>query len=578
MILKALIDYYEILREQGIVAEPGWAEVKLSYALQISLEGELVGCRDLTKTIHRASKQHRVPIEKVMPAPVKRSGPTFCPNFLYDNSAYVLGIDAKGDPERSEACFREAGRYYRRVLKSVDLPECRALLRYYETWNPRGTGEHPILKAYLKDILKGSNLTFVVGDRFLHEIPAFREAWDSVYADDRDLEWIVNLVTNTNAPIVAIHPGIRGIAGAQPMGAALVSFNEPSACSHGKVQGFNAPLSRNNAFAYTAALNYLASDREHLYRIGKLTLFHWAKNGEDAYQDFVQAFFFGKGSEYSHAELADLAERIISNGSVRAFGSWLSYDMPYTFLMLSPNAARLSVQLFQQDTFGNFLRGMLSWHRAMEIADHSRSSIFQMLMAGTKEYGRENGDNPVVVSQILRAILTGQPVPAVLYNSVQTRISTQRDITPVQAAVVKAYHQLKPSGVSGESLTEYLNTECKSHAYLLGRLFAVLEQIQYRAKPGQSPLRRMWFCTASRNPAAIFPELVKVAERQIQSLGRAGHYYRQDLKKLSGAFQTGYPTNLDSDEKAEFQLGYYHQRSAAYSAARAFTKEVAAHV
>lgn len=578
MILKTLIEYYEILKDQGIVAESGWVETKISYALQISLEGELVGCRELTKTIQMGSDQQQVPIKMVMPAPVKRSGPTFCPNFLYDNSAYVLGVDTKGDPERSETCFREAGRFYRRVLKSVDLPECRALLRYYETWNPRGTGEHPILKAYLKDILKGANLTFVVGDRFLHEIPAFRDAWDSVYADDRDLEWTVDLVTNTNAPIVAIHPGIRGIAGAQPMGAALVSFNEPSACSHGKVQGFNAPISRNNAFAYTAALNYLATDQEHQYRIGKLTLFHWAKDGEKAYQDFVQAFFFGKDSEYSPAELEKLAERIISNGSVRAFGHWLSHDMPYTFLMLSPNAARLSVQMFEQDSFGSFLCNALAWRKAMEIVDYSHNSFYQVLMAGAKEQSRENAENPVVVSQTLRAMLMGQPVPTVLYNSVQIRISAQRDITPVQAAVIKAFHLLRPSQVSGASLTEHLNTECINHAYLLGRLFAVLEQIQYRAKPGQSPLRQMYLCTASRNPSAIFPQLVQGAKMQIRSLGRIGHYYRQDLRTLSRVFQVGYSTTLNSDEKAEFLLGYYHQRSAAYSAAKAFTKEVAAHV
>lgn len=92
------------------------------------------------------------------------------------------------------------------------------------------------------------------------------------------------LVTGQTAPIAATHPSIRGVAGAQSSGAALVSFNAPAFCSYGHEQGGNAPVSEYAAFAYTTALNTLLADRDRRKIIGDTAVVCWAENADNAAQ------------------------------------------------------------------------------------------------------------------------------------------------------------------------------------------------------------------------------------------------------------------------------------------------------
>ena len=41
MILQALARYYDDLLQQGKISAPGWTKVKISYALDIGLDGQL---------------------------------------------------------------------------------------------------------------------------------------------------------------------------------------------------------------------------------------------------------------------------------------------------------------------------------------------------------------------------------------------------------------------------------------------------------------------------------------------------------------------------------------------------------
>ena len=53
-----------------------------------------------------------------LPAAVKRSSGVTS-NFMWDNSAYLLGIDAKGKPERSLQCFHAAAELHREFLTAM---------------------------------------------------------------------------------------------------------------------------------------------------------------------------------------------------------------------------------------------------------------------------------------------------------------------------------------------------------------------------------------------------------------------------------------------------------------------------
>ena len=62
------------------------------------------------------------------------------------------------------------------------------------------------------------------------------------------------MVTGVTSPIARLHPKIKGVAGAQSVGASIVSFNNSAYESYGKTQSFNSPVSEKVAFQYGAAL------------------------------------------------------------------------------------------------------------------------------------------------------------------------------------------------------------------------------------------------------------------------------------------------------------------------------------
>ena len=111
MILQALTHYYEDLLEQGKIGRPGWSQVKVSYGLDLDEEGNLVQLLHLQQEVTRGKKKALVPRELLLPAQVKRSV-AVAPNFLRDNSGYLLGADSKRKPGRTADGFAAASRKY----------------------------------------------------------------------------------------------------------------------------------------------------------------------------------------------------------------------------------------------------------------------------------------------------------------------------------------------------------------------------------------------------------------------------------------------------------------------------------
>ena len=135
MILQSLTQYYEDLLELGQIARPGWATAKVSWALELGEEGQLLGLLHLQQEITRGKKTVLVPRELLVPQPVKRSSGVAA-NFLCDTCSYLLGADAKGKPERTAECFAAAAAKHRQLLSGEHGPAARAVLAFFDHWDP----------------------------------------------------------------------------------------------------------------------------------------------------------------------------------------------------------------------------------------------------------------------------------------------------------------------------------------------------------------------------------------------------------------------------------------------------------
>ena len=139
MILQALVKLYEDLAAQGKIARPGWSPVQVSWALCLDAGGRLIQVIPLLEGQKNGGSTAQ---SMELPTPVARSV-NIDSNFLWDHSGYLLGIDAKGKPERSRQCFDACRRLHEQVLDGVDSPISRAILAYFSQWQPARAAEHP---------------------------------------------------------------------------------------------------------------------------------------------------------------------------------------------------------------------------------------------------------------------------------------------------------------------------------------------------------------------------------------------------------------------------------------------------
>ena len=581
MILQALTAYYEQLVRQGKLSAPGWDDsFKVSYELRLNDAGQLLRVVPLLIEKTVGKKTVLAPRAMRVPAHEKRSS-GIAANFLCDNSSYLLGADEKGKPERSTDCFKACAKLHHTILDGVDSPAARALLAYFDSWDPAQASTHPLLAEQWKDITGNANLIFGYeaadhSHSFVNDDPAIQNAWQTHYNDrSADSDMGQCLITGKYAPIERTHPNISGVPGAQSSGAALVSFNAPAFCSYGHEQGDNAPVSKYAAFAYTTALNRLLADRNHCKHVGDTTILCWAENAEPVYQDAMIMFLFGadEAAGIQENDVQAALKRLSAGQTVPFLEKELSPDQHFYLLGLAPNAARLSVRFFLRDTFGCFAQNLQKHAEEMEI-DCSEKEKFRTLpiWAVVNETtrtvpGQPAKPSPQLAGDLLRAVLTGGRYPATLLNGVTLRIRAEQNVTRGRAAVIKAYYLRNyPTELNKEVYTVSLN-ETTNVPYLLGRLFSVLEAVQKAANPGiNTTIKDRYFNAACATPGMSFPTLLRLSQKHLRKLndGLATHYDKQITELMAQLPASGFPARLSLSDQGKFTIGYYHQTQKRY--------------
>ncbi|MBR4342074.1 MAG: type I-C CRISPR-associated protein Cas8c/Csd1 [Lachnospiraceae bacterium] len=574
MILQALTKLYEDLADKGKTSRLGWSEGKVSYALRIDDNGKLIDIMLLTSEEERNGKKLLLPKKMVIPAPVKRSS-GISPNFLCDNSSYILGIGDTNKKNRTIQCFLACRNLHNEVLKDVNSCAAKALLSFFNNWDPEKEEESLVLAHYKEDIIKDANITFWYGDSFIFEDSLIMDAWNKQYqkSNDEDTE-MVCLVTGEKGKVEAIHPSIKGIRGAQTAGAALVSFNADAFESYSKKQNYNAPVSSYATFAYTTALNYLIADRDNVNYIGDTAVLLWAEGAEVGFRSLANMCLFGAKDNYSTKDIMEKMKRIASGKKIEFDETMIDPDRKFYVLGIAPNAARLSIRFFWCNTFGKFIKNIEEHYKRLEIVKPENEQYEDLpIWKILKETVRENPNSkntmasPNMSGQLLQSILSDYRYPATLLNSINIRIRADRKINRCRAAIIKAYYlKNKNVEIPEEVLKVALNTETKNIPYNLGRLFAVLENIQQKANPGiNTTIRDKYLNSASSTPAVVFPILLNLSQKHLNKIPVGLQVaLSKEMQDIMDKFDEEFPKRLNLAQQGSFQLGYYHQTQARY--------------
>lgn len=561
-ILASLAKAYERLPD----APPfGYSSAKIGCVIGLNDDGSVASVTD----VRNVDGKKRQPRSMLVPQPKKRTV-GIAPNFLWDKTSYVLGVTAnqgKRTPDEHAAFVA----HHVKALDQVNDVGLKALVLFLRGWIPDRFVEPP----WSTD-LKDQNVVFALESERLrnihiHDRPAAKALWTKL-SSEGDRSESVCLVNGAIAPVARLHPAIKGVWGAQTSGASIVSFNLDAFKSYGHEQGDNAPVSEAATFAYTTALNcFLEKESGHRLQIGDSSTVFWAdaSNTEVAEEaEDIFAAMFDVDEDIQATRIGVVLERIRRGMPMKEVAPDLETGVRFYVLGLAPNAARLSIRFWLEDDFGAIARNYQRFVSDMQI-DPPPRNLFPTLwryLLETAVLNKHENVPPKLAGEWMRAILTGTSYPLTLLSTVLMRIRADKQVNALRVSVLKAilHRNFK------REVPVSLDSENANKGYLLGRLFAVYEQIQAAAlgRGLNATIRDKFYGAASAQPRKVFPLLDKGAANHLSKVGKRSPGWRINLERLTGEIMgvmlpgaDPFPASLSAEEQALFSLGYYHQRS-----------------
>ena len=591
-ILAELAALYE---RRDDLPRPGFSTEKIGGEVVLAPDGSVVEINPLGTPDKKGKMQPR---RLEVPAALKRAS-GIAPNFLWDKSAYVLGVVAAlgedGKPLATETGDPVPGQGKRTAeehaafvkthlerLKDADAPGLVAIRCFLETWNPDNFAARGYSPALLDE-----NLVFrMQGERtFVHDLPQVRALFHSAETDGE-----MCLVTGETAPVARLHPSIKGVMGAQSAGASLVSFNNLAYESHGKKQGDNAPVSQDAVFAYGTALNaLLARGSGQNLRVGDATVVFWVEAATPKQTVSATALFatsLDPPPEDTNTAFNKLRDDI---GAV-AKGRWQDvpdYD-PETrvfVLGLAPNAARLAVRFWHPGRMQDFAARLAKFWDELQIAPSpwigkdgiERPPAAWRLLYDVAALGKAENIPPLLGGALMRAILTGADYPRTLLSGVIGRLRVEgtpgdRNSDGRRAAIIRAVLTRNEK----EKVEMALDETTEDTAYVLGRLFGAFTYAERSYADRGATIRDKYMGGASATPARIFPVLMRGYENNRNALAKAGGNKAGSGVKAEKAVAAilamlpgggVLPSSLSLEDQGRFFIGFYHQLSAFYKKA-----------
>lgn len=577
MILKALYDYYH---RCGNLPTSGMEEKEIGFLLVISKEGKFIRFEDCRVD----NKNGRTYLVKKH---VGRSSAVVA-NYLYDNSAYVLGISDRKDVSKLKE-YNDKGQKYFDAFKANVVSiynafpfdqDLRTLVGFYEQ------GREVIIAKVSQDPLwediknnlskKYSTFSFRIEDdtRIIAEKQEILQLEDGNNAGT-DLCLVTGehgeIVDTTTATMI---PGSKATA-------KLVAFQVNSGYdSYGKSKCGNAPISKDAEFAYTTALNtMLGKDSHNKFRVGNRTFLFWASSNNDAAEQVEERFFdlvgFSEESNDDPNARVDQVKKVftaIYSGSLKT-----NMEDRFYILGLAPNSARIAVVYWSETSLKDFAGMILKHFDDMEIIDgRKEKKPYIGIRSIISEVTRRNNDGswinnvtPNLPEAVIKSIFQGLEYPYSLFSACIRRLRAEcmdKDgIRICRIAILKAY--LNRINDKNKKIEKMLDKNNTNQGYLCGRLFAVLDKIQEDANHTNT-IRERYMNAASSTPASVFATILNLSSHHQENLpNEARKVFFEKIKQeiIDKISADGFPAHLDLQDQGRFFVGYYHQRQDFFS-------------
>lgn len=596
MLISALCDYYDVLAKKGLVLPDGYSGVGIHALIALTEDGavdSIVDCQETEiDTVKDKPKERKVPKTVMLPKRTEKTAidaniiehrPLYIFGLNYDAKAAALSAsDGKDKAKKSHDAFVEKNLEF---IDGIDTPLVNAYRSFMKTWKPEEQEHNETLLGAGKLLVTGKFAFCLAGrpDKLLHDEPKIKEKWEQMYAasaESDDAQSAQCCITGEYLPIERVHAKITGLPGGSSMGNTMVSYKNAAEESYGKKQSFNSCISANAVKKYTEALNYLLADKHHRTLIDETTYIYWAASGDEACNSIFSALAFGDTMDSEHTDewLDSVFDGIKSGRATREIVDGIDNidsDVSFYVVGIKPNSARLALKCIYRQSFGKVLQNTIVHYSDMQIGSGGGKPVSVRTICKELVSPKSSNDkvSPALMAKLFDAIINGTAYPDALLTAVVRRVKTDTDdeknsyikMNNVRMGLIKACIN-RSARLKGkqEEIKMSLDLENRDPAYLCGRLFCKLEDIQRRASNDtlNRTIKDAYFSSAATRPAVVFPKLLSLSQHHLAKLeDKTAYFMDREVTEILGMMGSVFPSHLTLKEQGVFMLGYYQQKN-----------------
>lgn len=577
MILQSLRDL--AVREK-LVDDPAFESKAVRWTIALDADGRFLNAYD-TSTPEKppeGSKKKPKMQAKLMRIP-RRLGRSsgIKSDFLVDNAKYALGLAA--DPADAEdPRIQQCHAAFVARLRSApqDVPELQAVLTFLSDEASRGACAQKL--AAEGGFASNDLFTFEVEGEQLIAIEELQAWWRTQREEEtEDCLPVQCLVCGELRVPVRLHNSFQ-IRGASTSGVPLVSFNASAFEKYGLSGNENAPVCNDCMTGYTEALRRLTRAQYETPSGRKLQPLSMVLNGD------TTAVYWAEGKSELPAALSSMngdpksvQDLLVSPHKGSEF--LLRDTSAFYCLILTGAQGRASIRRLHVGTVGEVALNLAHYFRAINVDRYDTGEPLPLfrLLGSMALNGERDRLPPEAATELWLHAIFGVRLSRSFLATIIARNRAERVVSAERAALLHLYfHSLVPQKSSAihsaafEKERTYpvsLDRETKDPSYLLGRLLAVLENLQTAAQ-GSNLNRTLvdrTFGAASTRPGVVFPQLIQTAQHHLSKAERKLPGRATNLDKLLGEIIDGLEVDglsavLSLEQQGRFALGYYHQR------------------
>ena len=482
--------------------------------------------------------------------------------LLLDKPEETLGFD-KDKHEK----------YLSKLFEYKDVQELSPVFSFYD----KPEEVEKVRNAFLElpHAKQKGNLTFMVDSERLLSNESVRNAIKKKYEEGlsskKQGDRLCAVCGTNNYPILDEPHGSVKLPKGQTAGSMLVSYNTNAFESYNLKGNLNSGICTNCARNYIEGLTYLTKAEwltnekgkkykkyDHAFELSDDTLIvFWTKEPTedvDPFSDICQP---------TEERVRKLFSSIITGDNQRVNSELENYFYCCT---MSSAAARIAVRDWMAISVSQYQKNLQQWFGDIATIKDGETfypGINSILNSCIKKKTKPTQSDVKAKARIgailWHAALTNTSLPLMILQSVLTQIEHDY-FSPEKSTVIRLV--LNRNIKKTYYMKKELDEKNESKAYLCGRLFALICQLQYKAHEGKevnSSIRDRFFTSASSNPSRAMSILLTKYVPIYQKKTKGA--YTKSITEIASRIEH-FPEKLTLTERGEFALGYYYQYAA----------------